>query len=305
MLTGDTHGDINWFRTYLLPVAWAINAEALVVLGDFGAWEHISAGVRFFNDVSLLSAKIGVDIYWLHGNHDKWSHTIKEYGHLRTEDGFVVCRENVYYIPQAHAWTWGKVSFRSFGGAYSIDKAWRLDTEKAREEMIRRERRSRVGQGSVLGTDTIASQAQTLWFPEEEMTDDEMEQFLRDDFGPKDVILSHDKPMSAKPDWGRMEYPACIPNQIRLEHALRVHQPKWWFHGHLHYFYSTMIGKPGWQCRVVGLEPNASAAEHSGWRREHSWVQLDCYDELSVHSGASVAPLDDKLDEGRKLMLSS
>jgi calcineurin-like phosphoesterase family protein len=302
IFVGDTHGDISWFRHYLLPVAKTLNAKALVVLGDFGAWEHTSDGVRFMNEISRAATLIEVEIYWLHGNHDKFSHTLEHYGDQRTEDGFVICRENVFYIPQGHSWSWGKVSLRAFGGAYSVDKAWRLDAEKARERGIRAELRRTVGSGKVTGSDLVPSQAETLWFPEEEMTDDEMEQLLLDDFGPKDIILSHDKPMSAKPDWNRKDFPACMPNQLRLERALRLHRPKWWFHGHLHYYYKTSVGAVGWRTTVVGLEPNSNAAEHSSWQRENTFVYANLLRQPMIELGNHTELPEYKLNQARKIL---
>lgn len=301
MLTGDTHGDLRWFRSYLLPVAHALKVENMVVLGDFGAWEHTSAGVQFFDEVDRAAGKAKIVVYWLHGNHDKWSHTMAAYGHDRTSDGFVVCRENLFYIPQGHAWTWGGVSLRSFGGAYSIDKAWRLDTEKAREQHLLRQLRAEVGAGSVTGGDSILSQAGTLWFPEEEMRDDDMEQLLLDDFAPKDIILSHDKPMSAKPGWNRKDFPACVPNQLRLERALQVHKPQWWFHGHLHYFYNTTLSVAGRRTNVIGLEPNENAAEQPSWRPDQTWVLADLVGESVIRLGQEAEPGGEKLVKARKI----
>jgi Icc-related predicted phosphoesterase len=274
MIVGDTHGNIEWLRKYIFPVAMTVKANVIVVVGDYGAWEHTEAGRLFMNRVDLLAAKARTPLYWLHGNHDKWSHTMKTYGHLRDADGFVRVRENVFYIPQGHCWTWGGTSLRSFGGAYSVDKSWRVQAEKDAHYKIVRQARS-LASTSVLGTDDIPDQRGTLWFPEEEMTDADMEQLLLDDFATKDIVLSHDKPMSAKPGWNRKDFAVCVPNQLRLDRALRVHKPKLWIHGHLHYHYVDELNGQDFRTTVVGLEPDNDAAESAAWRRENTWLLLE------------------------------
>lgn len=248
LITGDTHGNARWLREYIFPVAMTLKADAIVQLGDFGAWEHTPAGVAFMNEVGNIGLDAGIPLYWLHGNHDKHSHTIEAY--KPDERGFLVCREFVRYIPQGHTWTWGGVSFRSFGGAYSVDKQWRVDRER---------KKGKPG---------------TLWFPEEEMTDAEMTDLLAADHSAKDIILSHDKPYSSRPGWNRKNLPGCTPNQLRLEKALRAHEPQYWFHGHLHFHYVDTVHGDTWSTTVVGVNCDDNAAEEF-WRRSQTWAVLD------------------------------
>lgn len=272
MIVGDTHGNTEWLRKYIFPMAMAVNANNIVVLGDFGAWEHTEAGTTFFNRCAELTHRSGIPLYWLHGNHDKYSHTLKNY--KPDHNGFIVCRPGLLYIPQGHAWQWEGKTFRAFGGAYSVDRAWRVDEEQRIEQQMRRE--ARLAKHYIPAP--VTSQAGTLWFPEEEMTDEEINALLLADHERKDVILSHDKPYSARPDWNRKEIAACLPNQLRLEWALRQHKPKLWFHGHLHYHYQDRIQGGGFSTNVIGLEPDNNAAEGAGWRRENTWAVLDLID---------------------------
>lgn len=252
LIVGDTHGNTRWLREYIYPVAMTLKVNAIVQLGDFGAWEHTPGGVMFMNDVNDLSQDSGIPLYWLFGNHDKHSHTIKAY--KPNQRGFLPCREFVFHIPQGHTWTWAGVTFRAFGGAYSIDKQWRLVKERR------------------------AGKPQSLWFPEEEMDEAELNYLLDLDSSPKDIILSHDKPFSARPPWNRKNIAECMPNQMRLERALRAHQPHWWFHGHLHYHYvDKVFSSDHKQTTVVGLDPDDNAAELN-WKRTQSWALLDLDD---------------------------
>lgn len=269
-MVGDTHGNTRWLRQYIFPVALTTGADAVVVLGDFGAWEHTADGVEFMDDVADLAAGAGIDLYWLHGNHDKYSLTVEMYGDEQDGQGFLRCRDRVLYIPQGHTWTWGGVDFRSFGGAYSVDKAWRLAQETSRYQQLMRQRRYKLtstGRESL----PVPSQEGTLWFPEEEMTDAELDTLLAADSRRKQVVLSHDKPYSAKPGWDRKDLPQCLPNQLRLERALRAHRPDWWVHGHLHYHYVSQVLGSDWASTVVGLEPDEDAGDR-GWKQTGTWL---------------------------------
>jgi hypothetical protein len=118
----------------------------------------------------------------------------------------------------------------------------------------------------------------TVWFPEEEMTDEDMARFLTDTT-PVDVILAHDKPRSSNPGWNRKDLPECWPNQDRLDLAMKTLQPQLYVHGHLHHRYTQSVrsGDDGW-CLVEGLDCNRAAkpvlADHP-YRAQDSWGVLD------------------------------
>jgi len=290
MIVGDTHGNAGWLRRYIFPVAMTLQADAVVVLGDFGAWEHTKEGVVFMDRVNEIAQRAGIALYWLHGNHDKHSHTIKAY--KPNQRGFLVCRSHVFYIPQGHTWTWGGVTFRSFGGAYSVDKAWRIHRE---QELYQRGLRQAGYRKQATGHTSIApSTAGTLWFPEEEMTDAQMTELLAGDSERKDIVLSHDKPYSSKPDWNRKDITGRIPNQMRLERALRVHKPRFWLHGHLHYHYRYDIHGEDFRTAVIGLVPDDDAAE-PGWKAADSWLMLDLERGLSGLSLGRAHHLDPEI----------
>lgn len=287
LIAGDTHGNAKWLREYIYPVAMTTGAEAIVVLGDFGAWEHTPAGVVFMDDVNEMAFDSGIPLYWLHGNHDKHSHTVEHYRDQEMLGGFLACRDRVFYIPQGNTWTWGGVPFRAFGGAYSIDKVWRVQRE---QENYLRDLRQTQTEAREFGrpANAIASTAGTLWFPEEEMTDAQMTEMLRVDSARKQIVLSHDKPYSAIPPWNRKDLPGCVPNQLRLERALRAHRPTYWVHGHLHYHYQHTITGESWKSTVIGLEPDIDAAE-PGWKEAHTWLLADCENaKLTVKLGSQV-----------------
>src|SRR4051812_6589522 len=96
--------------------------------------------------------------------------------------------------------------FVALGGAYSVDKQWRVNEERKRRA------------------------PGTLWFPEEEMTDTEFYRHLAGP-SPVDVLLAHDKPRAANPDWNRKDLPECWPNQDRIQAAAVTLKSKLLVHG--------------------------------------------------------------------------
>jgi hypothetical protein len=201
------------------------------------------------------------------GNHDNVAHTLKRYP--VDNRGFVVCREFVFHIPDGLRWRWGGVRLRAFGGAFSVDKAWRVQREQERylsELRLAQHTAKQTGEHVVVET-----HVGTLWFPEEEMTDGAMSAYLDEDSEPVDIIFSHDKPYSAKPGWNRKDLAGCIPNQLRLEHALRRLKPQYWLHGHLHHHYVDTVHGDGFATTVIGLDPDRDAAEES-WKANQSWA---------------------------------
>jgi predicted phosphodiesterase len=259
LLAGDTHGNVNHSQ-YLIRTALAKDCDLVFVLGDHGFWEHMPKGVQFYDQLNEYASALGMTVYFLDGNHDKTSLLMEKYGDLRDGEDFVFVRPNVLYAPRGHRWTWDDVRFIALGGAFSVDKEWRL------------------GQEAFGGLEPG-----TLWFPEEEMSDEDMDRFLGD-ATPVDVMLAHDKPRSSSPKWNRKDIFECFPNQDRLQRAIKVLRPRSYFHGHLHYFYTDEIwygieGGAGMDsCKVMGLLPDPEAGDSTYVNKVLSWQVLDTAD---------------------------
>lgn len=263
LLAGDTHGNTSHIR-YLHDMADREGCEYIFQVGDFGYWPHTADGREFLAAVEKFSAKAGRVFYWEDGNHDKSSavdHSVKD------DEGFVVISDHVRYAPRGHRWTWNGVRFIALGGAYSVDKQWRLDkeTQKAAEVYFRQSR---------YGSSKPPHTAETLWFPEEELTDAELAQALAD-ITPVDVMLTHDKPRASNPRWNRKDLFECWPNQDRIQRAVMALQPNLLVHGHLHHPYKDQIrcGGDKWTT-VVGLDCDPEGAELSSYRKQDSWTVL-------------------------------
>lgn len=274
LIAGDTHGNLPFWADTLLPNAVRNKADAVVQVGDFGFWTHQPAGVQYLDDLDALCAEAGVSIYALHGNHDNWSKIMADHGDRRDEDWFVVVREFIHYIPQGHIWTWAGVRMRAFGGAYSIDKEWRLrlEAKRYRSAMAREHGRREAGHAPSV----VEPTAGTLWFPDEEMSTEEFLKCLDIDCRPVDVVFTHDKPRDSNPGINLKDIPECHRNQNNLQIAMAVLRPRWWFHGHLHHAYVDTVacGYEDATTTVVGLSCDDQAAM-AFWRPSHAWCLLD------------------------------
>ncbi len=273
-VAGGTHGNLDFWRSHLLPAASKYNADLIMQVGDFGLWEHEPEGVDFLDGLSQAAEEHALQVYALHGNHDNWSHAMDRYGNDLTGNGFVRLRNQIFYIPQGHVWYWGGKRMRAFGGAYSINKADLLKEEARlnRAEAHRVAGTKRDGLPLALPRDHTG----TLWFADEEMTDVQMNELLDADNRPMDVIFSHDMPFGANPGIQLDRIAPAEPNKRRLQRAMNVHQPALWIHGHLHHPYvdNVRCGDDGRHTKVVGLSCDNRYAPR-GWHPDDAWGTLD------------------------------
>ncbi|MEC3913659.1 metallophosphoesterase family protein [Nocardia sp. CDC160] len=267
LIAGDLHGNAT-FAQALLQVAKRKDCARVFVVGDFGAWEHMHSGRRYFDVVNRAAKRAGVTVYFLDGNHDKSSLLHELYDDHPDDEGFLICRTHLRYAPRGHRWNWEGTSFAAFGGAASTDKAWRLAKEARKAAKAETRRR--------YGSSKRPQTAGTLWFPEEEMTDEELDALLEADSSPVDILLTHDKPRAAEPPWNRKDKPECYPNQDRIQRVVHTLRPAVLFHGHLHVRYTdTIASGDGQWTRVEGLACDPEAAQYLEYSTEHSWYVLE------------------------------
>ncbi|MFE2995672.1 metallophosphoesterase [Nocardia sp. NPDC059246] len=266
LIVGDLHGNTA-HALALIRVAARNDCARVFAVGDFGAWEHMHSGRRYFDVVNRAAKRAGVTVYFLDGNHDKSSLLHELYDEHPDDEGFLVCRKHLRYAPRGHRWTWEGTSFAAFGGARSTDKGWRLAREARKAEQVAKRR----GYGSSKRPET----AGMLWFPEEEMTDAELTGLLDADSSPVDVLLTHDKPRASQPKWNRKDKDECYPNQDRIQRVVRALRPSVLFHGHLHVRYTdTIASGDGQWTRIEGLACDPEASQYLEYSSEHSWYVL-------------------------------
>lgn len=240
MLLGDTHGNTNFIVNRVIPEAYDSNCSWIYQVGDFGYWEHTPEGVDFLYDVNSKLIEKNIKLVFIQGNHDKVSLIPEKYS--QAENGFFWVRSNIAFAPNGVVWSpnAGKSNFIALGGAYSIDKKWRLANETTPE---------------------------SLWFPEEEMTDVQFDKIVNSITQKIDVMLTHDKPSMSNPNVKLLSIAECIPNQQRIQKAVNVLQPRLLVHGHLHSRYTDMIrcGNDGAATRVEGLGADVSQSHFDAW----------------------------------------
>lgn len=245
MILGDTHGTTN-AATGAVFRAEAKGCDAIVQVGDFGYWEHMSQGVEFLDSLSRACVNTKIKFYWIDGNHENHTMLRDLYGpggpkHEPTDEGFWKIREGIYYIPRATKWAWDGVEFMGVGGAYSIDKEYRLARENgtAAPEWGIPEPQEPLG-------------SRMLWWPEEMITPEEEAAAIAQ--GEVDVLFTHDCPTNApfrdrlKPDMQSEMHRQTI-NRIG-----RSAKPFVWFHGHMHEFYDYTFQHEDGYSQVYGLE---------------------------------------------------
>jgi len=275
LVVGDLHGNLPFALDYIFPVAATHEVDAIVQCGDFGYWEHTAEGEDFLDALAEEVDRTNIPLHWVRGNHDNLRLALARYGDRRTDDGFLACRPGVNLIPDGHIWLWSGKLLRAFGGARSLDRDMRLDME------AKRYRRAVIGEAARrakgLPPRDVPTTTGTLWFPEEELTDDQYLEFLRKDSSPLDVVFSHDKPAgTAARGLNLNSEPEYFRNQQWLQRCLVAHRPQWWFHGHLHLRYTDTIrsGDDDTWTTVVGLGCDTAAADRFA-KPWHTWCVVD------------------------------
>jgi calcineurin-like phosphoesterase family protein len=257
MLLGDTHGNTKFVINKVIPAARAKKINWIYQVGDFGYWEHQTSGIDYLDAVNGKLAEAGINLLFIQGNHDKVSMISRTY---MEQDGFYKLRTHIWYAENGTVWSpdSGKTNFMALGGAYSVDKRWRLEQEnKIFLQNIHPEMREHYPN----------QYKETLWFPEEEISDAELDVILNRVSERVDVLLTHDKPISAQPPIDLLPIAECEPNQRRIQKAVNTLKPKLLVHGHFHVRYTDLIRNGGDTYTVVeGLGADVSdEPERTAW----------------------------------------
>ena len=186
LVTGDTHGQVITRLMNIGTTDYPAEETALIILGD--------AGINFYlNKTDLKNKKIinnqGFTLYCVRGNHEERPENLGYIEHWYDENvkGYVMYEPdfpNIRYFEDGNAYEIGGKSVLVIGGAYSVDKWYRLN---------------RAGVTSKLDKDYL-NPRKTGWFPDEQLIDWEMTMIEQEHFGKHyDVILTHTCPISWEP----------------------------------------------------------------------------------------------------------
>lgn len=247
MFLGDVHGSGDWLDL-ACEIARENDVDWVVQVGDFGYWEHRQNGREFLDSASKSAEKYDLQIVFVDGNHENHTMLRLNYGpggnlHELTPDGFWKVRDRVYYAPRGHRWTWEGVTFLALGGAYSVDKEWRIAEMRKKAKY----------------TQNVGKYA--LWWPEELITDEEVETAIAG--GLVDIMVCHDAPASVtnaippNGTWDRNKdaFPDSLMNRHRLQRVVNETKPFLLVHGHYHYRNHEIIGVPGEEGGELSYHP--------------------------------------------------
>jgi hypothetical protein len=212
----------------------------ILVLGDFGYWEHREEGVLFLDGLNIIAEEMEMPIVWLDGNHE--NHVMlreKYFDQPRDPHGWIPIRPWIAHSPRGNIFTIGSKKIATFGGAWSIDRGHRTFGKS--------------------------------WWIEEVIYQDEVDAMPTEHF---DVILTHDVPTQvdmravAAIQGGTFSIiPAAEKNRKMLDQVARKCTPDQIFHGHYHVAYTQMVDFDHGVVRVEGLNCDGSGAM--------SWTVLD------------------------------
>lgn len=205
---GDTHGDLIWEFEQIRR--FHENGVGTVLhLGDFGLGlgDPSQAKLRLNRLDRYLAAHLQT---WLvtPGNHEHWGRLLAK---KPAEDGLLWFGQQIAFIPPGHRWQWRGKTFVSLGGAPSVDRDARVPYRS--------------------------------WWPEEVITEQEVQQVIAD--GQADIMLTHDAPAPATrkvqhildrnpQGWPTSALAYAAENRERLTRAFEEVQPYLLLHGHMH-----------------------------------------------------------------------
>ena len=201
---GDVHGDWKIY-TSLVQTARDAGAEATIQVGDYGVgFGRVAADEsRWGNNESVFTDSQFVQRFGPYtGEALSGSGAFMDHRFIRgNHDNPNACRKNKLWIPDGTEWN----GVYCVGGASSIDRQFRTE-----------------------GID---------WWPDEELSYDELQRII-DDYVEKKprIVVSHDCPESI----ARASYPfyTNISDGGRTRQALQAmfdaHQPDVWLYGHWH-----------------------------------------------------------------------
>jgi predicted phosphodiesterase len=196
------------------------DVDTILQLGDFGYWVDDPRTAIYLSTIDAMLADAGIRLFWIDGNHED---------HTRVAEWADTARyPRVRYLGRGFRWNWWGKTWMSVGGAMSVDKRYRAEG--------------------------------LSWWPQEELTDANVEYAQRD--GAVDVIVSHDCPRGVdipgvgpdtkggvRGDWPPDILAEAQHHRDKLTTICRATTPDWLFHGHYHIPYASNLDATS----VIGL----------------------------------------------------
>lgn len=124
-ITGDTHGEFGRFRRFCQIADPAAN-DIMIILGDAG---FNYAGNMYDEERKAYMDSIGMTVFSIHGNHEMRPTDVPGYKTKQFHGGTVWYEDkypNLLFAKDGEIYRFGEYDCIVIGGAYSVDKYWRL-----------------------------------------------------------------------------------------------------------------------------------------------------------------------------------
>lgn len=124
-ITGDTHGSFERVESFCERIKTKRD-DILIILGDAGI---NFSGPRYDRLKKQLLEELPITIFAIHGNHEQRPYTIESYKEREWNGGTVYYEEDfpsILFAKDGEIFSFGGLQTIVMGGAYSIDKAYRL-----------------------------------------------------------------------------------------------------------------------------------------------------------------------------------
>lgn len=212
MLLGDIHNN----RTVLdaaLRTAADERCDVLVQVGDFWLQDHHWRGFAPAHAGLMLSAvRAEIPVVVVDGNHEVWPCLTKFLDRHDTSEARAAGQPlhlggSLWWADRGSTWTWSGRRFGALGGTVSPDK-W-------------------------------DPRAATWRWPEEMLTQADVNRLMDNASGGLDVLITHDAPADTVGLIGGMWMPPSVQDeadaaQLLVQHAVDSTEPTLMFHGHWH-----------------------------------------------------------------------
>lgn len=241
MVFGDWHGNLGFAAT-ALAAAHELNIDGPYLhVGDFGFWgigHEESSDPNYLPGLEVLLAAQGRTLLFVDGNHEEHS---RLNALPKDADGLRRISEHMYHIPRGEVLQIGDKKVLGLGGAYSIDRKFRIKDYS--------------------------------WFEDEVISEADVQRALSQ--GPVDLMISHEAPMlKSTRTTGSFEIDQITSKQ--RDYVARVFvesEAKLLVHGHHHHAYSD--GYAGESVIGLGCDSGADLITARGVENNRVLVNLE------------------------------
>ena len=124
-ITGDTHGEFGRFRCFC-SIAKPALTDIMIILGDAG---FNYAGNKHDEERKAYMSSLNMTVFSIHGNHEMRPTDVPGYKTKEFHGGTVWYEDkypNLLFAKDGEIYRFGDYDCIVIGGAYSVDKFWRL-----------------------------------------------------------------------------------------------------------------------------------------------------------------------------------